>query len=109
MCAFHDKCVCVLVMKMCVTYMYVAILVIIIINIIVVLQVQGRTETESDMQNGQESRTVQVSYLLLIFSAYLLLKTSDNVLAIKGVYKRANAFLDIHVFRYNNSMLVSFS
>ena len=47
------------------------------------------------MQNGQESRTVQVSYILLIFSAYLLLKTSDNVLVIKGVYKRANAFLDM--------------
>ena len=99
---------CVLVMKMCVTYMYVAILVIIII-IIIILQVQGRTETDTDIQNGQESRTVQVSYILLIFSAYLLLKTSDNVLAINGVYKRANAFLDIHLFRYNNSMLVSFS
>ena len=97
-------------MKMCVTYMYVAILVIIIIIIIIIiLQVQGRTETDTDIQNGQESRTVQVSYILLIFSAYLLLKTSDNVLAIKGVYKRANAFLDIHVFRYINSMLVSFS
>ena len=78
--------------------MYVAILVIIIIIIIIILQVQGRTETDTDIQNGQESRTVQVSYILLIFSAYLLLKTSDNVLAIKGVYKRANAFLDIHVF-----------
>ena len=75
----------------------------------IILQVQGRTETDTDIQNGQESRTVQVSYILLIFSAYLLLKTSDNVLAIKGVYKRANAFLDIHVFRYINSMLVSFS
>ena len=85
-------------MKMCVTYMYVAILVIIIIIIIVVSQVQGRTETGSDMQNGQESRTVHVSYILLIFSAYLLLKTSDNVLAIKGCYKRANGFLDLHVF-----------
>ena len=100
---------CVLVMKMCVTYMYVAILVIIIIIIIIILQVQGRIETDTDIQNGQESRTVQVSYILLIFSAYLLLKTSDNVLAIKGVYNRANAFLDIHVFRYNNSMLVSLS
>ena len=72
---------------MCVTYMYVAILVIIIIIIIIILQVQGRTETDTDIQNGQESRTVQVSYILLIFSAYLLLKTSENVLAIKGVYK----------------------
>ena len=44
------------------------------------------------------SRTVQVSYTLLIFSAYLLLKASDNVLAIKEVYKRANLFLNIHVF-----------
>ena len=81
MCAFHDECArFFLVMKICVTYMYVAILVIIIIIIIiVVLQVQGQTETESDMQNGQESRTVQESYILLIFSAYLLLKTSDNV------------------------------
>ena len=77
-CALFMTSVCFLVMKMCVTKMYVAVLVIIIITII--LQVQGRTETESGIQNGQESRTVQVSYTLLVFSAYILLKISDNVI-----------------------------
>ena len=57
--------------------MYVAVLVIIII-----LQVQGRTETESGIQNGQESRTVQFSYPLYIFSVYLLLKSMKSVLLI---------------------------
>ena len=80
----------VLVKKMYVTYMHVAILVIIII---IIMLITG-TGSDRDRVVYTKRRGEPNCSGKLYISAYLLLKTSDNVLAIKEVFRQShNGFL----------------